>query len=130
MDARTTRQQPTHPKPPAAGVTAQLPPVPPGPLEEQPEGAYILADLRRQLLLRALRDVEMGAYDRRLVDQAAQHLDSATFRAVLSLLERTRMVGMLSSLDLQQKIHDRARRTPVDHVEPAEWGEAASGAGA
>jgi hypothetical protein len=115
MDARTTRQ---------------LPPVPPGPLEEQPEGAYIMADLRRQLLLRALRDIELGAYDRRLVDQAAQHLDSATFRAVLSLLDRTRMAGMLSSLDLQQQIHDRARRRPLDHVEPGEWGEAASGAGA
>jgi hypothetical protein len=31
---------------------------------------------------------------------------------------------------LQQQIHDRARRRPLDHVEPGEWGEAASGAGA
>jgi hypothetical protein len=59
-----------------------------GPYEQEPHEPFIAAAQRRALLDQALQGVELGAWDRRILDWLAGHLDTPTFLAVLGMVER------------------------------------------
>lgn len=59
-----------------------------GPYEHEPHEPFIAANQRRALLDQALQNVELGAWDRRILDWLAGHLDTPTFLTVLGMVER------------------------------------------
>ncbi len=64
-----------------------------GPYEREPREPFIAADQRKALLAQALQDIELGAWDRRILDWLATHPDTSTFLAVLGMLQRARHAG-------------------------------------
>jgi hypothetical protein len=63
------------------------PPLPP--LDRGPAGPPLPRDERRAMLLGALAGVELGAWDRHVINWLADH-GSATTRTIASLLQRAR----------------------------------------
>jgi hypothetical protein len=61
-----------------------------GPYEQEPREAFIAASQRKALLGQALQGVELGAWDRRILDWLAGHLDTSTFLVVLGIVERAK----------------------------------------
>jgi hypothetical protein len=59
-----------------------------GPYEQEPREPFIAANQRRALLDQALQGVELGAWDRRILDWLAGHLDTSTFLVILGIVER------------------------------------------
>jgi hypothetical protein len=53
----------------------------------------MVIDRRKALLDQVLQDVELGAWDRRILDWLADCLDTPTFLAVLGILQRARQAG-------------------------------------
>jgi len=62
------------------------------PLDRAPGGAFLAEAQRRELLAQALSGVELGAYDRRILDWLAGW-DTDTVVTVASLLRRARAAG-------------------------------------
>ncbi len=60
------------------------------PLDHQPGGGYVDPQDREAVLREALRGVELGAYDERIVAWMVQLFDDSTMRTVVSLIERAR----------------------------------------
>jgi hypothetical protein len=58
---------------------------------ERPPGSHLDQEARRELLDRALRGVERGAYDERVVAWLAEQ-DAAVLRSVVGMVERARRV--------------------------------------
>ncbi len=67
-------------------------PAPGGPLDRAPGGAFLSEAQRRELLAQALAGVELGAYDRRILDWLAGW-EPCTVRTLASLLRRARAAG-------------------------------------
>ena len=59
-----------------------------GPYEREPREPFIALDQRKALLGQVLQGVELGAWDRRILDWLAGHLDTPTFLVVLGIIER------------------------------------------
>ena len=53
----------------------------------------MVVDRRKALLDQALQGVELGAWDRRILDWLADCLDTPTFLVVLGMLQRARQAG-------------------------------------
>ena len=67
---------------------------PDGPLEMAPRGPFARdLNLRREAFTAALAGVDLGAYDRRIVDWLV-NWDDPTCRTVVSLIWRARLAGM------------------------------------
>jgi hypothetical protein len=64
-----------------------------GPYEQEPREPFIAANQRKALLGQALQGVELGAWDRRILDWLAGHLDTPTFLVVLGMVERAKATG-------------------------------------
>ncbi len=64
--------------------------VPVGPLDREPGGGYVRPKAREAALRAALRGVELGAYDERIVAWMVWLFDDSTMRTVVSLIERAR----------------------------------------
>lgn len=62
------------------------------PLHREPEGAYVHPEVREAALRAALRGVELGAYDERIVAWMVRLFDDSTMRTIVSLIERARRV--------------------------------------
>jgi hypothetical protein len=75
------------------------------PLETEPLGPYTDPEQREEALRDALRGVELGTYDQRMIDWAVKRFDNSALRVLVSWMERTRTAGMVSVLDV-----DKARR--------------------
>jgi hypothetical protein len=64
-----------------------------GPYEQEPRETFIAVDQRKALLGQALQGVELGAWDRRILDWLAGYLDTPTFLVVLGIIERAMAAG-------------------------------------
>lgn len=64
--------------------------IPAGPLDQQPPSGYLPIEDRLRLLYRALADVRLGTWDRRIVDWMAKNHDTSTLLTILSLIERAK----------------------------------------
>jgi len=53
----------------------------------------MVVDRRKALLDQVLQGVELGAWDRRILDWLADYLDPPTSLVVLGMLQRARQVG-------------------------------------
>ena len=58
--------------------------------DRRPPPGFLSWEEQRDLLLRALEGVDLGAYDQVVVDWAARTWDSPTFRVVIGWVERTK----------------------------------------
>jgi hypothetical protein len=77
---------------------ASLPAPPHGPHHHPPTETFIGFARRHQLLLAALQDVELGAWDARILDWLAHFCDTPTFLAILGLVQRVRTVSTADRL--------------------------------
>ncbi|NJC66518.1 hypothetical protein HC028_18695 [Planosporangium flavigriseum] len=73
------------------------------PLETEPLGSYTESEQREEALRDALRGVELGTYDQRMIDWAVKRFDNSALRVLVSWLERTRNAGMVSVLEVDKK---------------------------
>lgn len=62
---------------------------PDGPLETSPPGPFTESEKRRKAFASALEGIELGTYDRRIIDWLCG-LDDQTCRTVISLIWRAR----------------------------------------
>jgi hypothetical protein len=63
------------------------------PLHKEPPGAFVDRAGKEAVLADALRGVEMGSYDERIVRWLAGYADDSTLRTIVSLIERVREAG-------------------------------------
>jgi hypothetical protein len=68
---------------------------PDGPIHTAPRGAFIPPKARREMFLAVLDGVELGDYDRVIVDWICG-MDDATCRTVISLIGRARQAERAS----------------------------------
>jgi hypothetical protein len=61
-----------------------------GPYEHQPAETFIAPARRSAMLAAALRGVELGTWDARILAWLAHWCDTPTFLAILGLVERAR----------------------------------------
>jgi hypothetical protein len=88
------------------------------PLHTIPDGPYVDQGDRESALSDALRDVELGAYDKQIMGWLVRHLDNPTMRTLVSLIERVRNAGAIGVLDLEAALQRRARGRPGRPAEP------------
>ncbi len=67
--------------------------IPAGPLDCEPGPLFIPEPERRRLLDHALGGVDLGAWDRRIVDWLVGMTDTTTLLTVASLIQRARTGG-------------------------------------
>jgi hypothetical protein len=67
-----------------------------GPYEHQPPETFIAPARRTAMLAQALRGVELGTWDERILAWLAHWCDTPTFLAVLGMVERARQAGLRS----------------------------------
>jgi len=81
--------------PPAEPTTSLLAQIPTGPIDHDPiiGGTYVARGERLRLLLEALDDVELGAYDHRLLEHYAHVWDTSTVLTIASWIRRARLAG-------------------------------------
>ncbi|GAA1808172.1 hypothetical protein HC028_21625 [Planosporangium flavigriseum] len=72
---------------------------PVAPLETEPLGSYTEPEQREEALRDALRGVELGTYDQRMIDWAVKRFDNSALRVFVSWLERVRTAGVVSVVD-------------------------------
>jgi hypothetical protein len=75
--------------------------VPIAPLDAEPLGPLTDMEQRRDALMDALRKVELGRYDEKLIDWLLTRLDNSAMRGLVSLVERARRAGMVDLLDIE-----------------------------
>jgi hypothetical protein len=89
-----------------------LPDQPHGPHHHHPPTeAFIGYGRRRQLLLAALADVELGAWDARILDWLAHFCDTPTFLAILGMVQRAYQAGALHAHHQADQADQRATQT-------------------
>jgi hypothetical protein len=71
-----------------------------GPFEREPVSGFLHPGQRRELWDVALAGVELGAYDRRILDWMARNLDTPTTLVVVGLLRRARAAVQAYTTDL------------------------------
>jgi hypothetical protein len=67
---------------------------PVAPLEIEPLGAYTEPEDRDAALRDALRGIDLGTYDQRMIEWAVKRFDNSALRVFISWLERVRGAGM------------------------------------
>ncbi|GAA1797144.1 hypothetical protein HC028_19825 [Planosporangium flavigriseum] len=72
------------------------------PLETEPFGSYTEPEQREEALRDALRGVELGTYDQRMIDWTVKRFDNSALRVLVSWLERTRKAGVVAALEADQ----------------------------
>ncbi|GAA1822048.1 hypothetical protein HC028_23155 [Planosporangium flavigriseum] len=75
---------------------------PVAPLETEPIGSYTEPEQREEALRDALRGVELGTYDQRMIDWAVKRFDNSALRVFVSWLERARKAGVVGALEASQ----------------------------
>lgn len=88
-----------------------LPDQPHGPHHHPPREAFIGFGRRHELLLAALQDVELGAWDARILDWLAHFCDTPTFLAILGMVQRAYQAGALQAHHQIDQADHRAERT-------------------
>lgn len=81
------------------------------PYDEQPRG-HATPEEREAALTHALRGVELGDYDGRIVAWMLAILDTPTLAVIVGLLSRVRGAGMVDALDLQAHIDANKPKPP------------------
>jgi hypothetical protein len=71
------------------------------PLETEPLSSYTDPQHREEALRDALRGVELGTYDQRMIDWAVKRFDNSALRVFVSWLERVRKAGVVAALDAE-----------------------------
>jgi hypothetical protein len=71
-------------------------PIPAGPLEQEPAGPFIPHGERLMMLREALGEVELGAYDRRILNWLAGW-DTSTIRTLVSLITRAKAAELAAA---------------------------------
>jgi hypothetical protein len=61
-----------------------------GPYDRRPPPGFLSAEQQRDLLLRALDGVDLGAYDRVVAEWASRTWDSPRFTVVVGWIERAK----------------------------------------
>jgi hypothetical protein len=82
---------------------------PVSPLETEPIGPYTDPEQREEALRDALRGVDLGRYDERMIAWALKRFDNSTLRVFVSWMERARTAGMVDVLDADNVIRARLR---------------------
>jgi hypothetical protein len=85
-----------------------------GPYEHQPAEAFIAPTRRTVMLAGALTGVELGTWDRRILDWLAHWCDTPTFLALLGMLQRARIaaqaVPQREAAELRRQLDQTTRR--------------------
>jgi hypothetical protein len=84
---------------------------PVAPLETEPLGSYTDPEQREEALRDALRGVELGRYDERMLAWTLKQFDNSTLRVFVSWMERARTAGMVDVLDADNVIRARLPRS-------------------
>ncbi|MCW2640446.1 MAG: hypothetical protein JWP76_2752 [Dactylosporangium sp.] len=84
---------------------------PVAPLETEPLGPYTDPEQREEALRDALRGVELGRYDERMLAWTLRQFDNSTLRVFVSWMERARTAGMVDVLDADNVIRARLPRS-------------------
>jgi hypothetical protein len=71
-------------------------PIPAGPLEQEPAGPFIPHGERLMMLREALGEVDLGAYDRRILNWLAGW-DTSTIRTLVSLITRAKAAELAAA---------------------------------
>jgi hypothetical protein len=80
------------------------------PLETEPLGPYTDPHQREEALRDALRGVDLGRYDERMIDWAVKRFDNSALRVFVSWMERARTAGVVSVLDVDKGPHGNRGR--------------------
>jgi hypothetical protein len=83
---------------------------PVAPLETEPIGPYTDPEQREEALRDALRGVDLGTYDERMVAWTLKRFDNSTLRVLVSWIERARTAGMVEVLDADNVLRARLPR--------------------
>ena len=81
-------------------------------LQSPPGGPHIERAQRHEAITDALRGVDLGAHDERVLGWLVWHLDLTTLRTIVSLIERARTAGMVQTINLEAALRERARGDP------------------
>jgi hypothetical protein len=84
---------------------------PVAPLETEPVGPYTDPEQREEALRDALREVDLGRYDERMIAWTLRQFDNSTLRVLVSWIERARTAGMVEILDADSIIRARLPRS-------------------
>lgn len=84
---------------------------PVAPLETEPVGPYTDPEQREEALRDALREVDLGRYDERMIAWTLRQFDNSTLRVLVSWIERARTAGMVEILDANSIIRARLPRS-------------------
>ncbi|MGC9666358.1 hypothetical protein ACNTMW_07345 [Planosporangium sp. 12N6] len=83
---------------------------PVAPLDTEPLGAFTDPRQREEALRDALRGIDLGTYDQRIIDWSVKRFDNSMLRVYVSWLERVRRAGMVDLLDVEAARLRVARR--------------------
>ena|SRR6266508_6745870 len=104
--------------------------IPSGPLERDPTSRHLTTDEQRELLLGALDGIELGVWDRSIVEWLSAY-DAATVLTVCSLIRRVRLHVRPKRLT---RILEQLSLTPASPVAeasipllPSQWAATAVG---
>jgi hypothetical protein len=85
------------------------------PLDVEPLGPLTEMPQRRDALMDARREVELGRYDEKLIDWLLSRLGNSAMRGLVSLVERARRAGMVDLLDIEAaRLRVRRPEAPGD----------------
>jgi hypothetical protein len=82
---------------------------PVAPLDTEPLGPYTDPEQREEALRDALRGVDLGTYDEKMIAWVLKRFDNSTLRVLVSWMERARTAGMADVLDADNVIRARLR---------------------
>jgi hypothetical protein len=98
------------------------------PIETEPRG-QASPEERETALMDALRDVQLGAYDVRIVNWLLRMMDTSTLRVFCSWLIRARAAGMEDCLRLAEHIERRRFPAPGRNGDDAQLHHVAGNSG-
>jgi hypothetical protein len=71
------------------------------PLDTEPLGPFTDPEQREEALRDALRGIDLGTYDQRIIEWTVKRFDNSMLRVLVSWLERARAAGMIDLLDVE-----------------------------